>query len=137
MLLKRHKDKIYYNMNKIFFHKSYFFFKIFLFYHYLSYFCRKLNSSNSLTYMRIKEIIKEKGVTAKEVARRMGVKPPHLSRAINENTTVETLKKIAAALDVPIAELFEKPANSVTHCPYCGKRLTIEITIRHQIIPSL
>ena len=56
--------------------------------------------------MRIKEIIKEKGLTVAEVAARMGVTSPSLSRAINGNTTVEMLNRIATALDVPVASLF-------------------------------
>ncbi len=56
--------------------------------------------------MRIKEIIKEKGLTVAEVAVRMGVTSPSLSRAINGNTTVDMLNRIATALDVPIASLF-------------------------------
>lgn len=57
--------------------------------------------------MRIKEVIKEKGLTVEKVASRMGVKSPSLSRAINGNTTVEMLNRIAKALEVPVTELFE------------------------------
>ena len=75
--------------------------------------------------MRIKEVIKEKGLTVKEVAEKMGIQPPSLSRAINENTTVDMLNKIAAALNVPITELFEQPATDVINCPYCGGKIGI------------
>ena len=78
--------------------------------------------------MRIKDVFKEKGVTLKDVAARMGVKPPSLSRAINENTTVEMLNRIAAALDVPVVELFERPVSGNISCPKCGSdlKLTLE-----------
>ena len=77
--------------------------------------------------LRIKEIIKEKGLTVKEVAEKMGIQPPSLSRAINENTTVEMLNRIAIALEVPISELFEQPATDIINCPNCGAKLTLKI----------
>jgi len=61
--------------------------------------------------MRIKEIIKEKGLTIAEVAVRMGVSSPSLSRAINSNTTVEMLNRIAVALDVPVSSLLDVESN--------------------------
>jgi len=80
--------------------------------------------------MRIKEVIAEKGTTAKEVAAKMvpPITPESLSNAINGNPTVETLERIAAALGVPISELFEeknRPATTV--CPYCGHELSVKI----------
>jgi len=75
--------------------------------------------------LRIKDVIKEKGLTVKEVAEKMSIQPPSLSRAINENTTVETLERIASALKIPIAELFEKPSTDIINCPYCGGKIKI------------
>ena len=72
--------------------------------------------------MRIKEVIKEKGLTVKDVAERMGIRPPSLSRAINENTTVEMLYRIAWAIGVHVTELFEKPEVDVVTCPKCEHR---------------
>ena len=63
--------------------------------------------------LRIKELLKEKGVTAKELAERIGISQPAMSFAINGNPTVETLEKIASALDVPIVELFEQRGDFV------------------------
>lgn len=63
--------------------------------------------------MRIKEAIKEKGLTVAEVATRMGVKGPALSQVINGNPTVEMLNKIAAVLEVDIRELFGDPSKDV------------------------
>ena len=73
--------------------------------------------------MRIKEVIKEKGLTVKEVAEKMGVQPPSLSRAINENTTVDMLERIATALQVPVTDLFEPPKKDIFTCPYCNKEI--------------
>ena len=60
--------------------------------------------------MRIKELIKERGITLKELAARMGVSAPSLGEALalNGNPTVKTLEKIAKALGVDIIELFDR-----------------------------
>lgn len=57
--------------------------------------------------LRIKEILKEKGVTQTELADKIGITQVGLNRMINGNPTAETLLKIAEALDVDIRELFE------------------------------
>lgn len=49
-----------------------------------------------------------------------------LSKAINGNTTIQTLEKIAEALGVEVAELFTKTKPTYV-CPHCGKALHIEI----------
>lgn len=56
--------------------------------------------------MRIKDVCKEKGITVSQLAEKMGIKQESLSRAINGNPTLETLEKIANALEVDITELF-------------------------------
>lgn len=64
--------------------------------------------------MRIKEIIKEKGLTVAEVANRMGVVAPALSRVINGNPTVEMLQRISNVLGVHITELFTTDDSTVS-----------------------
>lgn len=76
--------------------------------------------------MRIKEVIKQKGMTAKELAAKLGISEGALSLAINGNPTVETLEKIASALGVSVSDLFAAPKEGVIHCPYCGKSITIK-----------
>ena len=61
--------------------------------------------------LRIKEVIKEKNMTAQTLADKMGINRVGLSNHINGNPSVAVLEKIAAALEVPIQELFEKEAN--------------------------
>lgn len=56
--------------------------------------------------MRIKDVCKEKGITVSQLAEKMGIKQESLSRAINGNPTLETLGKIANALEVDITDLF-------------------------------
>lgn len=76
--------------------------------------------------MRIKEVIKEKGLTIQSLADTMGINRVNLSSSINGNPTVETLQKIADALNVPISELFEQPDTSVIVCPKCGAQLEVK-----------
>ena len=75
---------------------------------------------------RIAEILKGKGMTQTDLAEQIGISRVGLSKAINGNTTIATLRKIAAALDVDVTELFApKPTNTIT-CPHCGKPIKIE-----------
>ncbi len=76
--------------------------------------------------MRVKEILKEKGLTQKDLADKMGVAEISLSRSINGNPNLATLQKIADALDVKIEELFA-PKGETTHflCPSCGAKLQL------------
>ena len=55
--------------------------------------------------LRIKEVLKEKGITLKDLAAMLGITNVALSRIVNGNTTIETLRKIAEALDIDIREL--------------------------------
>jgi transcriptional regulator with XRE-family HTH domain len=77
--------------------------------------------------MRIKEIMKEKKMTSKELAAKMGISPPSVSVAIRGNMTIDMLKRIAAALDVSVADLFEEKKGDVI-CPSCGARLRFNVS---------
>lgn len=79
--------------------------------------------------LRIKEVIKERGMTITELADKMGINRVNLSNMVNGNPTVETLNKIADAIECPVTELFEQPKKdtlSIT-CPHCGKDINIKI----------
>lgn len=75
--------------------------------------------------LRIKEVCKEKGITITQLAKKLNIKQESLSRAINGNPTIETLNKIAAALNVPISDLFTQPKENTVNCPYCGNRIKL------------
>lgn len=77
--------------------------------------------------MRVKEILKEKGMTAKELAARLGMTETGLSIAIgdNGNPPLKRLQEIASILDVEVSELFTPKSNTII-CPKCGTVLEIK-----------
>lgn len=79
--------------------------------------------------LRIKEVIKERGMTITELADKMGINRVNLSNMVNGNPTVETLNKIADAIGCPVTELFEQPKkdNVSLTCPHCGKNITLKV----------
>jgi transcriptional regulator with XRE-family HTH domain len=77
--------------------------------------------------MRIKEVLKEKGMTQQELADKLGISRQALGKQINGKLLVETAQRIADALGVSITELFEKRPESVLTCPHCGKEIKIKV----------
>lgn len=67
----------------------------------------------NMATLRIKQLVKEKGMTMAEVAKKLGVNPVNLSSAINGNPTLSTLSKIAEVLEVEVADLFEREEKSI------------------------
>lgn len=59
--------------------------------------------------MRIKEILKEKGMTLQELADKMDVSRQALSRQVAGKLLVEKAEEIACMLDVPVWQLFVSP----------------------------
>lgn len=78
--------------------------------------------------MRVKEILKKKGITARELAAKLGMTETGLSIAIGEkgNPPLKRLQEIANALNVPVSELFAAPKEGEITCPKCGNRITIK-----------
>lgn len=54
---------------------------------------------------RIKELLKEKGLTQKDLAERMGITPSTLSQMLKGNMTISTINRIVSALEVTAFEL--------------------------------
>ena len=85
--------------------------------------------------MRIKELLKEKGLTQQELAYKVGVSYQSMKQTLNApSVTTSTLEKIATALNVPMWQLFASPEEiqpqsdgvSIT-CPNCGKSIKIKV----------
>ncbi|MCD7938191.1 MAG: helix-turn-helix transcriptional regulator [Tannerellaceae bacterium] len=57
--------------------------------------------------LKVAEICKEKGITLKDLASRLGITNVGLSQQLNGNPTMATLIKIATALEVHICDLFD------------------------------
>ncbi|MEY8719550.1 helix-turn-helix transcriptional regulator [Bacteroides stercorirosoris] len=81
---------------------------------------------------RIKEVIKEKGYTITSLADKLSIARESLSRML-VSPSYPTLEKIAAALDVPMWQLFASPNEVHSQgntagitCPHCGKNITIK-----------
>lgn len=84
--------------------------------------------------LRIKSILKEKGMTAKSLADKMGKTPQYLNTVINgdKGASLNSLQKIAEALNVPVATLladYEQAINPTIICPKCGARIVLDSKI--------
>ena len=77
--------------------------------------------------LRVKEILREKGITQKEFSAKLGMTEVGLSKAINENGNPDfkRLNEIAETLNISFSELFEQPATDVINCPHCGNKIKI------------
>lgn len=77
--------------------------------------------------LRVNEICKEKGMTLKDLAKKLGVTYQSLYANLKEtgNPTLSKLKEIADALGVEVVELFAPVERNVFTCPNCGKRFRI------------
>ncbi len=77
---------------------------------------------------RIREIMRGKNLTIRELAQKIGLNPVYLGQVLSErkNISVGTLDKIAAGLEVPVASLFSDfhvAHDNSTLCPYCNGRI--------------
>ncbi len=77
--------------------------------------------------MRVKELLKERGMAAKELAAKLGMTETGLSIAISDkgNPPLQRLQQIATALEVPIVDLFDTPGGDTVSCPYCGGKIKV------------
>lgn len=58
--------------------------------------------------LRVKEILKERGIKMKELAEKMGKTPESLTRALQRNPQYSTLKAIAQELGLSMRDLFKE-----------------------------
>lgn len=89
--------------------------------------------------MRIKDILKEKGLTQQELADKVGVSYQSIKQTLNASSvTTSTLEKIATALDVPMWQLFASPEEVAKEsdgkvCPYCGGLIDVNVELKKKI----
>ena len=73
--------------------------------------------------IRLKEILKERNLTLSAFADKVGISQSNLSNYVNGNIspTLETLEKIAKALNISITELFKESETLEFQIKYNGK----------------
>ena len=79
--------------------------------------------------MDIKKVIKERGYTIEDVAKKMGISRVTLSQNMSRNPTVGTLDRIANAINCNVSEFFadEKDVSNTIVCPHCGNPIKVTI----------
>lgn len=75
---------------------------------------------------RVKELAKAKGITMESLARSLGYSRQNLTKTLAGNPTIQTLEKIADALDVETSELFAPSTETRITCPHCGETIIIK-----------
>lgn len=74
---------------------------------------------------KVKELCAERGMTIKQLAEKMKIAPESLSRAINGNPQLSTIRKMAEALDVSVTDLFDRNEDELLAIVvYAGKTKT-------------
>lgn len=66
----------------------------------------------SIEELRVKEILKERGMKMYELAEQMNIAPESLTRALQRNPQYSTLKTIADTLGVSVRDLFKGESTS-------------------------
>ncbi len=72
--------------------------------------------------IRLKEILSQRGITLKDFALSSGISQSNLSNYLNGNIspTLDTLKKMAACLNVELVELFKEKDDVELYAKYDG-----------------
>lgn len=76
--------------------------------------------------IQIKELLKRRNMTAKELAAKIGISEGALSKSLSGNPTLERLSQIASSLNVPISSLFEAERDFIAFVRRNGKTYTFE-----------
>lgn len=73
---------------------------------------------------KVKMLLRQKGMTAKDLASTMGISEAALSLCLSGNPTLSRMIEIANALGVEVADLLPH-SGSVMKCPKCGAKLQL------------
>lgn len=82
----------------------------------------------------IETLLKEKGLTKTAFSEMLGIKKQNLN-GLMKNPTLETIKKFASVLNVPLWQLFAAPndvastkdTGAKVKCPNCGQEFEVEL----------
>lgn len=84
------------------------------------------NSERFIQQFRLREVLRERGMTQAELAKRMNIQPISLSQSINRcKFTVDRLSEMAGILDVPISYLFTSSTDNIIEIEEPCKRFKI------------
>lgn len=80
-------------------------------------------------------LLKEKGITKTAFSEMLGIKKQNLN-SLTKNPTMETMRKFASALEVPMWQLFVSKKDVIgeiegnyIRCPKCGHEFEVEVKI--------
>ena len=84
--------------------------------------------------LKIKETLKQRGLTQNELADRLGINRVSLSRLLSDKNDMRmsTIKKIADAIGCDVTEFFtpdEKAEHNTITCPHCGAKIVINLSV--------
>ena len=81
------------------------------------------------TRLKIKTLLKEKGMTQIELSERLGITPISLNQQLARNTfTLDRLEEIADIFGCNITDLFGTAYK--VKCPKCGEDIEVVLNIR-------
>ena len=76
--------------------------------------------------MDIKRVLKARGVSAKDVAEKMGITAIGLSQHINGNPSVQVLERIAEAVGCEVGDFFERSDDFTAFVRHKGNTYTFD-----------
>lgn len=83
----------------------------------------------------LESLLKEKGITKTAFSEMLGIKKQNLN-SLTKNPTMETMRKFASALEVPMWQLFASKKDVIgeiegnyIRCPKCGHEFEVEVKI--------
>ena len=82
-------------------------------------------------YTNVTLILNNRRMQQKDLAEKMGVAPAALSKALTGNPTLDTIRKIAKALDAPISTLLEERNTIDGYIRINGK--TYHVISKHEL----
>ena len=91
-----------------------------------------MTKDETIFRLRVKEILKEKGLTQKELADMIGKSPQYIANILNaeQGVSVNILIEFAKTLQVDFRDLFastKEDSTTTVTCPHCGKPIEIEL----------